>query len=335
MNNRNTTEYLDVIRWMATFAVVMIHTVSGIVSIKSNEMLAQQIYRCNILQALMNWSVPSFIMISGILFLNKDKETTVHDILFKYVKRILLALFIFGMPMAMMELIVDNRSLKLSFIFQSFYNVIIGKSWAHMWYLYIIIGLYLFTPFIKVFTSNANKKLIEYVLVLLFVFNCIFPYLSVFIKGNIGFTIPVTTIYLFYYIFGYYIHYYNTIFERDIFSLSLIFLGILWITILGYYNMKINITYNSPGVVFLSIGVFGFIKNKNLKSNLLTKTSYMCFGVYLVHTFFLNILYKILKVNPLQYNEFISIPILWLGVSIISIVTSVILNRTPVLKKYM
>lgn len=335
-DNRNTTAYLDVIRWLATAAVVMIHTVSGIVSIKSNEMTSLQHYGYNMVQALMNWSVPSFIMISGILFLNKNKKITINDILFKYVKRIFIALFLFGVPMSMLELISDNRTFKLSFVYTAIYNVIVGKSWAHMWYLYIIIGLYLITPFIKIFTSNADKKLIEYVLIILFIFNCIFPYLNLFLKdSSIGFCIPVTTIYLFYYIFGYYIHYYKTIFEIKNISLLLILLGILWIAVFGYYNMKINMTYDSPSIVVLSIGLFGLMKYKSYNFHLSTKTSYLCFGVYLIHTFFLNVLYKVFNINPLQFNSFISIPVFWISVFTISILFSFVLNKMPGVKKYL
>lgn len=332
-DNRNSTEYLDVIRWFATAAVVLIHIVSGTVSIHSNEMPRIQLYCYNLVQALMNWSVPAFVMISGVLFLNKDKEITINNILFKYVKRILMALFIFGVPMAMMELVVNTRTFKLSFIHKSFLNVILGKSWAHMWYLYVVVGLYLITPIIKIFTAHSDKKLIEYVLILLFIFNCIIPYINIFLNYNIGFTIPITTIYLFYYISGYYIHYYETVFQKNNISLSLIFLGVLWIVIFGFYNMKINMTYDSPAIVFLSIGLFGWMKDRKFKSNLLTTSSYICFGVYLIHTFFINILYKILKINPIQFNGLISIPIFWIGVFLVSIVFSFLLNKIPIMRK--
>ena len=33
-----------------------------------------------------------------------------------------------------------------------------GHSWAHMWYLYMLIGLYLITPVIKPFVVKASNK---------------------------------------------------------------------------------------------------------------------------------------------------------------------------------
>lgn len=57
------------------------------------------------------------------------------------------------------------------------------------------------------------------------------------------------------------------------------------------------------------------------------------FGIYIFHMLWVNILYKIIKFNPLDYNFIVLIPIVLL-VLIASDVTTIIYRKIPIIGKY-
>ena len=95
--------YINSLRLLATLSVVFLHTSAGIRETRSfsdsNDMLLLSCY-----QFTMQFGVPIFIMISGALFLNPAKEVGFGLFWRKYVKRIALALLIFGLPMCLIEM---------------------------------------------------------------------------------------------------------------------------------------------------------------------------------------------------------------------------------------
>ena len=80
--------YLDFLRLVATLGVIFLH-----VSAKEYHMyfLTYDWYLSVIGDSMVRWSVPLFVMISGALFLNPDKNITYKDILKKYIPRLLIA----------------------------------------------------------------------------------------------------------------------------------------------------------------------------------------------------------------------------------------------------
>ena len=155
--------------------------------------------------SLTKWCVPVFFMVTGALLLKKDKEITVGDCIWKYAKRMFLALVIFGIPYALLMIIFETRKISLSMIPETIIRVINGDSFGHLWYLYTLIGIYLFLPFIKVFINNSSKQVLIYILVLMFIFNFCFPFINALTGLSIAFTLPLTTYPLLYLLLGHFI----------------------------------------------------------------------------------------------------------------------------------
>lgn len=65
---------------------------------------------------LTKWCVPSFFMVTGALLLRKDKEITIRDCIWKYTKRMLLALVIFGIPYALLMIYFDTKTMVFTVI---------------------------------------------------------------------------------------------------------------------------------------------------------------------------------------------------------------------------
>lgn len=66
---------------------------------------------------------------------------------------------------------------------------------------------------------------------------------------------------------------------------------------------------------------------------LLKHISNNSFGIYIFHMLWVNILYKIIKFNPLDYNVIVLIPIMLL-VLVVSDITTILYRKIPVIGKY-
>jgi surface polysaccharide O-acyltransferase-like enzyme len=204
------TGYLNVLRPAACFAVIAFHVFHFIHAFSSRFLSGIELYVCTVLRDVWAWNVPAFFMISGVIFLDTQKTLTVHRLLKKYVLRLVLALFIFGVPYEFMEILFNaSYNFKFEQIGMAFNDTIQGKTWDHMWYLYSIIGIYLLLPLFKQFVMNAKKRTLEYVLLILLIFTFVIPVAETLFSFKFGFYIPVNSAGVFYFLLGHYIHKYN------------------------------------------------------------------------------------------------------------------------------
>ena len=255
MKKENTsTAFLDVLRWSATAMVVLLHVVSGVTAILSAEMTPDQRAVYYTLKALMTAGVPLFLMISGALLLNPEKEISVKKIFTHYLRRILLALLLFGTIYAVIELAVTEGGFSPDMLLQGFLNTLSGRSWAHMWYLYELAGLYLAAPLLRILIKNASRKVLEYGLILGFIFSSLIPFGEQLTGFNLNFTYPFSGIYLLYFVSGYYLLKYVKITPRLSAAAAIVTAGFL-IVDMGFLRI-FRVSYDSPFIVLLSVCLF-------------------------------------------------------------------------------
>jgi len=290
---------------------------------------------------LMNWAVPVFLMITGALLLDPNRQITYSDCIRKYAKRILLALFVFGIPFSMLEILLNTKSITVRSLFEAIINVINGNSWSHLWYLYALIGLYFVLPMLKAFVNNSDEKTLLYLMSVIFIFDFVIKLIDKASGATIAFEIPITGFTIFYALAGRYI----TIFKSRFLNKKSISICVLafaiFIVVIGsicyYPKSKELFGYNSPMITFLSIAVFClFIGAKSKNTELLWKIDRLCFGVYLIHPVFINFIYKFLKLTPIAFDNFypIATVVFWAFFAVSSFVGAWIMYQIPILKKY-
>ncbi len=340
------TGYLDGLRLLAILIVVLIHTVSGVLTGYSDslELEPAKLSFYNSLKDLCTLGVPIFLMISGALFLNPQKVITIKTLFSKYLRRIVLALILFGTGYALLEIVFNSRSFEIRFLWMAFYEMLLGNTWGHMWYLYMLIFVYLFIPALKIFVNNASKQTYFYVLIVLFIISSVLPFVRECMGFYLFLSIPAVQIsefgiYIFYFLTGYYVH--NYLFEKDSikksFYIVTILLGIsivLMIFLSEYMKLGIIVNYNSIFTVLLSFIVFVLAKLTFGECKFAGQIRGNIFGVYLIHTFFINLLYKVCNITPLMFGGYILIPVFVIGVFLITLMTVWILRRIPPLRKY-
>ena len=341
--NNKKIIWIQNLRAIACMLIILLHVVDGWI-ISNNYILLQYSARwwldCVIIQIITRIGVPCFIMISGALLLNPEKEINLDKIL-KYIIRMLIILATFGLFFCFCEEIGTNKIYnipkQLGIIVLNLFQ---AKSGNVMWYIYMIIGLYIITPVLRSFVKNEDCKTIFFVLCSLFLTSSVVPTI------NYIFNISITSfyldkfIYIFYYLSGYYI-YQNCNKENKKQFITIGFIGLTGYVLLlifkNYYYNRVLLNFNiNSFVLMMSITFFYIFKEckvTNINNKILNYISKYSFGIYLIHTFWLNFFNKLLKVFPDVLPLGIGEIVFFMSSLILSLFSCVIVYRIPVFKK--
>lgn len=332
---------LDILRLIAACSVVMIH--ASYPSLIENSPFSANFVVGNICDGLSRIGVPFFLMISGSLILNEKKELPFRKVVIKIFNIVLLLLF-WSLFYSLITTIILPYFSKQPISARSFINAFITGHF-HLWYLYLLIGLYLITPILRLFVLEKNARYIQYFILLGIIFSFISPLAGSYkdIINNLSnkFYMGFVNQYIVYYLAGWYITHIG-LNKRQKFIIYI--LGILGaaITILGtqllsmkngiYSDNALLYDYISLNVFCYSTALFIFIYNstKLRKSNeILSYFAKLSFGIYVLHPFFQTITSLILRID----STAISIIIQFIIPLFLSVITSAIINKIPLLRK--
>jgi surface polysaccharide O-acyltransferase-like enzyme len=249
---------------------------------------------------------------------------------------------------------IKNEPFGLYDIIKIFGTIILGPAYYHLWFLYMLIGLYLLTPIFRCFINNCKKEHIEYTLILFFLVGTCFPLInnilnnfSVFRGRQIFFPASELTGYIGYYIAGYYFGHYKIKDKTKIGIYILAVISMLF-TIIGtsfeahYKKEAIGTLYGYllPNTMFIAYAVFILFQKTNGKIKLsknaeiiILRISKDTFGIYLIHALIIQ-MFGVMGISTLIINPIISIPLISIFVMIISYLGTIIINKIPVLNKY-
>lgn len=340
----------DIIRIIAVVAVVTIHSCSPL--LMRTEFQSGNFTLGNFLDSFARLAVPLFLMISGSLMLNEEKAVPAKKLI-KSAGNIYFLLLcwsaLYAVAFKLIYPVVTNKAIDLKALVKAFVN-----GHYHLWYLFMIIGIYLLTPILRAFVKKENTKLVAYFLALSLIFylspiflnvffNMVLPFKNVYKTYLASFKFTYTNEFLFYYIAGWFI---TNVQIKKKYRIMLYALGVigLLITFFGTQLMppkdKNFTTFYSTAmlnVVVYALAVFMFFFNRFKDSafeksgKLITTLSSLTFGVYLIHPFFLfavrTLITDKMSVSPLSYaTDFFSAIIL-------SFAATFIMSKIPLVKK--
>lgn len=345
--------FLDKLRVMATCAVIMLHTMTGVMDSVDMSLYPEEKKVFLAGMDLVCWCVPVFLVISGYLFLNPRRQISLGKMLTVYCRRIALALFLFGVPYGCLEMIAAEGDFRLGMPGEAFLMVLRGESWSHMWYLYLILLLYAVTPLLKRGLGAIPRWAVYIALLLLFLGCSVLPYLHELSGREEGFALPGDGIYFFYYICGYLFA------TRERGRLErmagkgilpcltlLLCVGMAASRLWGGYTLQM--AYNYPFTVLLALLLFAWKAGAEERqaSPFWRQAVALSFTVYLIHPVFLNLAYKFFHVTPLSGAASLSrlmpaslsmgilLLVFFAGTAILSLSAAWILYRIPPLRKY-
>lgn len=328
--------YIDYLRVFACISVIIIHIFVTARTDFPNHSNVDE-FLVNLISSLFHFAVPIFFMITGFLFLSKKKHDTVHVYIKKYVLKYIIAILIFGTIYSMIEE-VFNHNYSITMPLKALLNVVQGKTWAHMWYLYSLVGVMLLILLLQKIKDDDN--LLKYIFIILFISSFVFPMIEKLFNIKIGIDLILASPYLFYAILGYYLGNDNIKISN---KTKAIILGIciLIIIVSEYLNifhpclitnrLAIFGRYDSPVMIVYSSMIYLLFMNLTSSKKIV---SYICpytYGIYLVHMFWINLLYKFLKINI--FNNYLYCFGILIICFLLSWLSAYILKKTPLIKK--
>ena len=343
---RRETE-LDILRFFATLSVIIIHICGGISKILPSKSFDSIVITS--LFSMITWCIPIFVMISGGLFLNPEKEFRIKTIFTKYIKRFIIA-FLFWSVIYQIYYYVSTVSaggytLNWKGIV---YETITGPY--HMWYIYMLAGIYLTIPVLRKITEN--KAITEYFIVAFLIFSILQNYgITLPFVGSVisvvmdKICLPIGLTYIGYFILGFYIKNYTISHKIEY---SLYALGILMLVtnclVLDIYAIKDidgmwSVEYLMPNIIIESAALYTFfvkrvskIKFSEKTVKVFSKLTEYGFGVYLVHAL-INELIGLTGWSAVTISPFVSVPLLTIIVYAISLLVTVLIRKIPFVGK--
>ena len=346
-------QFLDVLRVLATCAVVLMHVLTGATDVTDASIVPE--YRSLLLSVmdLVTWCVPIFLLISGYLFLNPERTLTYPVMIKKYCRRIALAILLFGVPYAASELVVAERTFRIRMIPEALKMTLTGHTWSHMWYLYLILFLYLITPLLKKVLRVLPVWGAAAVMAVIFLGSSVAPFLNKVLDVNSIPVLPDGGVYFLYYLCGYFFAVREVCVDkgRNVWltvAVAVLALGmILSRTLAGF---SIQMAYNYPFTVLLAVLLFAAGWNGSIKKHRLPwqEAGALSFAVYLVHPVYVNLLYKFVKITPFTVLEQCGVQSVAAGQAVLILLlaafclvvlalataTAWVLRKIPVLRKY-
>lgn len=263
--------YLEYLRAICAAVVVLDHLAISAIHIFDKIASDWDRFVYNGIQHWSHFAVPVFLIISGYLLLEPTKPIDYKKAIGQYAKRMGIVLLLIGTLFAYMELFFASKSFSFTDIGEAVYLTLIGNTWNHMWYLYVLIGIYLVLPVLKPIYKHLPINIIDTFLVLMFVFCSILPIVKQLSGFSLGVTLPVNTIFLFYFLLGGRLRLNNDIrwIGNPLVVLSLMIIPLAsayFEFIKGYVFLEVLSSYTSPIIALLALSIFKIVEKYNSQS---------------------------------------------------------------------
>lgn len=343
MDKSQRMEDLDVLRVLATFAVMVLHVASS--KWYSTDVRTAQWQALHLWDSLVRWAVPVFVMISGTVFL--DRDISWKRLFGKYILRLATAFAFWSLIYALVA--GGSAGHILLAAVQGEY---------HMWFLPMMVGLYLCIPLLRKLAESP--ALTRYYLMLALMFTFLLPQLvqlgqdfggEAVRKGAAAvgadlanLSLQLTAGYAGYFLGGWFLRRAGRQDRRARFGLLFLLGFLLTAALNGVLTARrgtpVGVYYGSftLGVLLESVGIFQWFRGRAPRSDRLRRLvralSRLSFGAYLVHALVLQQLDRLLGWNALSFHPALAVPAVSAVVFLLSFGVSWLLHRVPVLRDY-
>lgn len=347
---RQRLVWADVVRLVAMFAVVCCHCTDPFNAFQgpAPSNIADIRFWGALYGAILRPCVPLFVMLTGALLLPLKEETV--SFCRRHISRVLWPFLLWSVayslfpwltgvlgcrpevildffPYADKEVLTQSFSVSANYIAQIPLNF--SALACHMWYVYLIIGLYLYLPIFSAWVERASRRLQRAYLVLwgitLFVpfyREYVDPYLWGACSWNEFHMLSSFAGFNGYLLLGHYLRHSNWSRLKTfglgipmfVVGFAIAFFGFRHITSLDSYTeeqYELFFYYLSPQVVLMSVAAFMMMRSVKVESDwikkMLANLTRCGFGVYMVHYFLIGP--SVLLVRALSVPLCVQIPV--------------------------
>ena len=335
--------WLDLVKIVACFLVIVNHTGGFLLTYSGSDNLGSSLfYMINFVVCKIG--VPLFIMTTGFLLLEKKSSfSNMGKKIYRiFVPLILLSIFSY---FSINGILIEQIKI---FIIELLKNPLL----VQFWYLYMLIGLYLVTPFLQKMVKNFDLKDYKYFIVIILIIPSFLPIVSSYFNLNFSFyfTIALFPICVGYYIAGLYLS--KLPLNKKYRNIAIILAIISWIgflcSMLIPYMMNGEISYTLDNWSYINVAIPSlslfylfryYFENRKFKektNKVIMIVGSVTFGIFLFHTFINYRLYGLdIMQNIFGLNIFVGIIVLEILTFIISGILTYILKKVKLINKFL
>lgn len=323
--------YPDMLRIIAIIGVVIIHVTAPTIGIYN--MIGEERFwwTANFMNAAFRWSVPVFVMISGMLLLRPDRTETTLAFYRRRLGAVLVPFLIWSFIYYLWGIRHDLQQFEwISFV----RGLLANGIYYHLWFIYMLIVLYMIVPVLRIFVKHAPKDGVLYTAAA-----CVVISNSTDMAGmlglELGIQVPYITGYLGYFLLGYYlsitnlaIHQRKILYACGIGSYLIIVFGNYWV--ISEFSLRDNYFYKYTSLPVFAMAAALFVWGKQVSRKLDwsgTKAlwhsiSLSVYSVYLSHVLFLEWFYERRPWDIVHGNPTVYVPI----VTVLVVLSSLLLD---------
>lgn len=316
---------VDLIRAVAMVMVILLHASSEphvVIDIMAPEEITRW-WASNVYESLASPCIALFVMLAGVLLLRPSRFNEPLKVYFKKRwQRIGLPCIFWGFIYFVWRFLVNGEAVTADFILQG----ILGGPYIHFWFIYLLTGLFLITPVLRVFVAHSSLKILKYLILLWFAGTTITYTLTLFKPLVLNANVFLLTGWLGYFVIGTYLL--KVTLRRPILFILLV-LGYVW-TILGTYilvgtmgELFSRYFYDSFSfnVIIVSVALFLLLSSLSSQyvkrvfpfgNRLILLVSQNTLPIYLLHMLVLETLHKGylgFKMSVTTMNPVLEIPL--------------------------
>ena len=323
----NRMVWLDVVRCVAMLMVIGVHCIDPFYISPTMRVIPEYTHWAAIYGSLLRPSVPLFVMMTGLLLLPVKQQPLgtfykkrIFRVLFPFlIWSVLYSMFpwftgLLGLPK---EIIGDffcyTQGHESQSLIDSLKDVAMipfnfSHKENHMWYIYLLIGLYLYLPIFSAWVEKASEKAKLWFLVAWGITGLLpyyYQFVSPYIWGGCAWN-SFNMLYYFagfngYLLLGHYLRNHDWSWSKTLSVCIPMFLAGYMVTFFGFRHMtalpqctdemlELFFTYNSLNVIMMTIPFFLIAKKVKVRSELiqrmLANLTVCGFGIYMIHYFF-------------------------------------------------
>ncbi|XLZ71266.1 acyltransferase family protein [Massilia sp. SR12] len=339
--------WVDYMRVIATLGVVLLHSAAPLLY-KFNELPPGYWWYGNLYDSMVRMCVPLFFMISGCLLLGKQEPLL--DFFKKRVNKVVVPLLAWSLLYIFWKAYVEETD---GLSFYSFYSIALSPAYYHLWFLYAIIGVYLYLPILRLVVAHSGQTLLNYYLLLWFVAVAVIPFGEKISK--IGSKIDLLSISGFsgFLVFGYCLAKLKISRGRALVA-GMVFLAMVALTACGTYQLTsmnkgqlVDYLYGylAPNVIVMAASFFIVAKYAICETRLFStpsaekvigSLSSASFGIYLIHAALLSVLNSGalgFVLNGASIHPVLSVPATAILAFMLSYMVILAIRGVPLLRK--
>jgi surface polysaccharide O-acyltransferase-like enzyme len=345
--SKRTINWIHYQRVSAAFAIVVLHVSAGVVIGDKGNRIAW--WAGNLYDSFVRWGVPAFVMISGTLLLGLDKTENMTEYYKNRVNRILPPLLFWTLFYKILSILSARWRGEPTDVFMLCKKILVEEPYTHLWFLYMIFGLYILAPFLKRVIGKLPADKLRLLIVLAFSIVILVElanefYFSLKLSFWLLRYIVIAIKFVPYFVFAYYA-FKTELWERmRMPGLISIFLILFGLNSVGCYLLteKTNIDvgqyfYNnfSVFVVPMSLAaylIFPKLSFCNVDRPFVKKLSAVTLGVYAIHPFIIRVL-SALGLSTSTFTPACSILLVSVVTFGISVVACFALLHLPIMRR--